>query len=282
MHISSQSGHVLQQVMCCVVWKNIYTTTVYVLHFYSSCSELNASSVIRATQTFSVSSNNMSWPTDASGYALSQMIGSGSFSSVWRAEVLADRSMSGEVAGRPAQVAIKIMDLENIGTSFDDILQEVQTMRLCDDKNVLRCYCSFVHSSQLWLITQCMDRGSCLRVMTIASEELGLGKGLSEESVAYILRETLQGLHYLHINGQIHRDIKCGNILLDSEGSVRVADFGVSGWTLSRGQRHETVRTFVGTPCWMAPEVMEQVDGYDHRADIWSVGITALELAKVC
>lgn len=124
-------------------------------------------------------------------------------------------------------------------------------MTLSDDKNVLRCYCSFVFKDQLWLVTQYMDKGSCLRVMTLTSEVFGLGKGLSEESVAYILRETLQGLQYLHANGQIHRDIKCGNILVDSVGNVRLADFGVSGWTLSRGQRRENVRTFVGTPCWM-------------------------------
>lgn len=201
-----------------------------------------------------------------------RIIGSGSFSSVWRAEL--------QGAEPPKQVAVKIMDLENISSSFDDILQEVQTMRLCDDQNVLRCYASFVHASQLWLITQHMDKGSCLRVMTISSEVLGLGRGLSEDSVAYVLREALQGLHYLHSNGHIHRDIKCGNILLDSDGVVRLADFGVSGWTMAGGRRQETVRTFVGTPCWMAPEVMEQVDGYDHRADIWSLGITALELAK--
>jgi serine/threonine-protein kinase OSR1/STK39 len=171
------------------------------------------------------------------------------------------------------------MDLENINTSFEETLQEVQTMRLSDDENVLRCYSSFVQADKLWLVTQLMDKGSCCRVMSLAKAQ-GFGEGMNEEWLAYILKESLQGLRYLHEHGQIHRDIKGGNILLDSSGGVRLADFGVSGWTLSRGERKGSVKTFVGTPCWMAPEVMEQVEGYDSRADIWSIGITALELAK--
>jgi len=105
--------------------------------------------------------------------------------------------------------------------------------------------------------------------------------GLPEEVIATIIQQTLRGLEYLHSHGHIHRDVKASNLLLDGMGCVRIADLGVTGWMddITSRQRKDTL---VGTPCWMAPEVLqaEKVGGYDSKADLWSVGITAMELAR--
>jgi serine/threonine-protein kinase OSR1/STK39 len=213
------------------------------------------------------------WPCEAGSYEgvfdIAHKLGQGAFSTVFRAYC----------KPKVTNVAIKVMDLENISTSFEDILLEVQTMKLSNHENILRCYVSFVHETKLWLVLQYMNIGSCLRVMSIA-KKISLCEGFNEEWVSYIIFEALKGLNYLHNAGFLHRDVKSGNILLSQLGEVRLADFGVAGWILNRGQRQDNVKTFVGTLCYMSPEIMEQTHGYDQKADIWSLGITTLELAK--
>ncbi|KAL0409212.1 UNVERIFIED_CONTAM: Serine/threonine-protein kinase fray2 [Sesamum radiatum] len=147
-------------------------------------------------------------------------------------------------------------------------------MSLINHPNVIKAFCSFVVDHNLWVVMPFMAEGSCLHLMKIAYPE-----GFEESAIGSILKETLKALEYLHKHGHIHRDVKAGNILMDSDGEVKLADFGVSACMFDRGDRQRSRNTFVGTPCWMAPEVLQPGTGYDFKADIWSFGITALELA---
>ncbi|KAG8643834.1 serine/threonine-protein kinase BLUS1 isoform X10 [Manihot esculenta] len=171
-------------------------------------------------------------------------------------------------------VAIKILDFERYNCDLNNISREVQIMILIEHPNVVKSHCSFVNDHNLWVVMPFMAGGSCLHILKAVYPD-----GFEEVVIATILREVLKGLEYLHHHGHIHRDVKAGNILMDSRGAIKLGDFGVSACMFDSGDRQRMRNTFVGTPCWMAPEVMEQLHGYDFKADIWSFGITALELA---
>jgi serine/threonine-protein kinase OSR1/STK39 len=218
------------------------------------------------------------WATDPEAYQLIGKIGQGAFASVWKAKQKDDGK----------ECAVKVLNLDHVDSNLSEIRLEVQAMRLSSHPNILCCHTAFCKLTDLWLVTQLMRKGSSLHCLQGARRAMqqqqqdssSTTNSRMEDHILYILHETLLGLQYIHDNGQIHRDIKAGNILLDGNGDVRIADFGVSGWLINAGSQQEKAKTFVGTPCWMAPEVMEQIHGYDYKADIWSLGITALELAK--
>ncbi|XP_031094582.1 serine/threonine-protein kinase BLUS1 isoform X2 [Ipomoea triloba] len=211
-----------------------------------------------------MASGQKSYSLNPDDYKLLEEVGYGASATVYRAIYLPLNDV----------IAVKCLDLDRCNSNLDDIRREAQTMSLIDHPNVIRAFCSFVVGSYLWVVMPFMAEGSCLHLMKIAYPE-----GFEESAICSILKETLKALEYLHRHGHIHRDVKAGNILLDSNGEVKLADFGVSACMFDTGERQRSRNTFVGTPCWMAPEVLQPGTGYDFKADIWSFGITALELA---
>lgn len=224
------------------------------------------------------------WPTDPSQFQLKTKIGHGAFASVWRASTSVTIAKSGDdVVGEndqsysqepesnqmPVECAIKVLNLDHVDSNLSEIRLEVQAMRLSSHPNVLSCFEAFVHSTDLWLVTQLMRKGSSLHCLQTARRRAAARSRAEsttpstevpikmEQHILYIMHETLLGLQYIHEhNGQIHRDIKAGNILIDHKGEVRIADFGVSGWLVNAGTQQEKAKTFVGTPCWMVGSIV--------------------------
>ncbi|KFV61715.1 Mitogen-activated protein kinase kinase kinase kinase 3, partial [Dryobates pubescens] len=168
--------------------------------------------------------------------------------------------------------AIKVIKLEP-GEDFAVVQQEIIMMKDCKHPNIVAYFGSYLRRDKLWICMEFCGGGSLQDIYHVTGP-------LSEQQIAYVSRETLQGLYYLHSKGKMHRDIKGANILLTDSGHVKLADFGVSAQITATIAKR---KSFIGTPYWMAPEVaaVERKGGYNQLCDLWAVGITAIELAEL-
>ncbi|XP_074389722.1 serine/threonine-protein kinase PAK 3-like [Zonotrichia albicollis] len=223
----------------------------------TSCSSAAQPPEMREEQGLKTLRSLVSLGQPMSKYTGLEELGRGGFGAVYKA---LDTS-SGQ------QVAIKIMSLKE-EMSEELAANEILAMRDNRNPNIVTYLDSYLVDAELWLAMEFMDGGTLFDVLRAVY--------LEEGQIGAVCRECLQGLHFLHSRQVIHRDIKSGNVLVGMDGSVKLGDFGLCA-QLSPG--HSKRSSSVGTPSWMAPEVVRG-EAYGPKVDIWSLGIMGLEMVE--
>ncbi|XP_040905780.1 STE20-like serine/threonine-protein kinase isoform X3 [Toxotes jaculatrix] len=192
-------------------------------------------------------------------------LGDGAFGKVYKAQ----NKQNGTLA------AAKVIDTKT-EDELEDYMVEIDILASCNHHYIVKLLDAFYFEGKLWILIEFCAGGAVDAIM------LELERPLTEPQIRVVCKQTLEALSYLHENKIIHRDLKAGNVLLSLDGDVKLADFGVSAKNTKTLQRRDS---FIGTPYWMAPEVVmcetSKDRPYDYKADIWSLGVTLIELAQI-
>ncbi|XP_055574331.1 serine/threonine-protein kinase 10 isoform X1 [Falco biarmicus] len=192
-------------------------------------------------------------------------LGDGAFGKVYKAK----NKETGALA------AAKVIETKS-EDELEDYMVEIEILATCDHRHIVKLLGAFYWDGKLWIMIEFCPGGAVDATM------LELDRGLTEPQIQVICRQMLEALHYLHSKKIIHRDLKAGNVLLTQDGDIKLADFGVSAKNIKTLQKRDS---FIGTPYWMAPEVVMcetmKDTPYDYKADIWSLGITLIEMAQI-
>ncbi|XP_040604362.1 serine/threonine-protein kinase 10 [Mesocricetus auratus] len=192
-------------------------------------------------------------------------LGDGAFGKVYKAK----NKETGALA------AAKVIETKS-EEELEDYIVEIEILATCDHPYIVKLLGAYYYDGKLWIMIEFCPGGAVDAIM------LELDRGLTEPQIQVVCRQMLEALDFLHGKRIIHRDLKAGNVLMTLEGDIRLADFGVSAKNLKTLQKRDS---FIGTPYWMAPEVVlceTMKDApYDYKADIWSLGITLIEMAQI-